>query len=112
MHYRSNDDESRLSTNTPVPSEDPASASSKSKKGDTDENYHLHVSKKMKVGCHVPCKSDQSQSIQKEKKGEKTPTLLADDLDFTDTVLMGLDSIDDAVLNGCNNFTNPFNFSK
>jgi hypothetical protein len=59
-----------------VPSEDPASASSKSKKGDADENYHLYVSKKMKAARHVPCKSDQSQSIQKEKKGEKSPTFL------------------------------------
>jgi hypothetical protein len=70
----SDDDESRLSTNTPVPSEDLAPASSKSKEGDVDENYHLHVSKKMKADCHVPCKSDQSQLIQKEKKGEKSPT--------------------------------------
>ncbi len=58
MHYTSDDDESRISTDTPVPSEDPASASSKSKKIYEDENYHLHVDKKMKAGSHVPCKSD------------------------------------------------------
>jgi hypothetical protein len=58
VHYTSDDDESRISTDTPVPSEDPASASSKSKKIYEDENYHLHVDKKMKAGSHVPCKSD------------------------------------------------------
>jgi hypothetical protein len=101
-----------LSTYTPVPSEDPVSASSKSEKGDADENYHLHVSKKMKAGHHVPRKSDQSQLVQKEKKGEKPTAFLDDDLNFLDTILMGLDSINDAVLNGCNDITNPFNFSK
>jgi hypothetical protein len=44
--YTSNNDKSRFSTNTPVPSEDPASASTKSKKTHKDDNYHLHVSKK------------------------------------------------------------------
>ncbi len=91
---------------------DQASASSKTKKGDADENYHLHVSKKMKAGRHVPHKSDQSQSIQKEKKGEKSPTFLGNDLNITDTLLMGLDSINDAVLNGRNDITNLFDFSK
>ncbi len=66
----------------------------------------------MKAGRHVPCKSDQSQLVQKEKKGEKSPTFLDDDLDFTDTVLMGLDSINDAVLNGRNDVMNLFDFSK
>jgi hypothetical protein len=56
--YTSDDDESPSSMDTLVPSEDPASASSKSEKDHEDENYHLHVSKKMKAGCHVPCKSD------------------------------------------------------
>ncbi len=49
---------------------------------------------------------------QKEKKGEKSPTFLNDDLNFTDTILMGLDFIDDAVHNGCNDITNWFDFSK
>ncbi len=57
-HYTSDDDESHLSTDTLVPSEDPASASSKSEKTHEDENHHLHVAKKMKAGSHVPCKSD------------------------------------------------------
>ncbi len=76
MRYTSNNDESRLSTNTPVPSEDPASASSEGKKTHEDENYHLHVDKKMKAGSHVPCKSDhqqqrtKSQSSQERKKEE------------------------------------------
>jgi hypothetical protein len=110
--YTSDDDESRLSTDTPVPSEDPASASSESKKGDADENYHLHVSKKMKAGHHVPCKSDQSQLVQKEKKGEKSPSFLDNDLNFLDTILMGLDSMDNAVLNGRDDVTNLFDYSK
>jgi hypothetical protein len=54
----------------------------------------------MKAGSHVPCKSDhrqqrtKSQSSQKGKKRETPPTFLDDDLDFTNTVLMELDSID------------------
>jgi hypothetical protein len=44
--YTSDDDKLRLITATPVPSEDPASASSESKKTHKDENYHLHVDKK------------------------------------------------------------------
>ncbi len=43
--YTNNNDKSRLSTDAPVPSEDPASASSKSKKNHKDEYYHLHVDK-------------------------------------------------------------------
>jgi hypothetical protein len=63
--YTSDNDESRLSTDTPVPSEDPESASSESKKTHKDENYHLHVDKKMKAGSHVPCKSDHRQQRTK-----------------------------------------------
>jgi hypothetical protein len=46
LHYTSDDDKLCISTDTPVPSEDPASASSKSKKSHEDENYHLHINKK------------------------------------------------------------------
>jgi hypothetical protein len=42
----------------------------------------------------------------------KPPTFLDNDLDFMDTILMGLDSIDDAVLKGPNDVTNPFNFNE
>ncbi len=65
-----------------------------------DKNYRLHVDKKLKVGSHVRHKSGhqqhrgKSQSSQKSKKGETPPTFLDDDLDFMDTILMGLDSID------------------
>jgi hypothetical protein len=44
----------------------------------------------------------------KEKKGEKPPTFLDNYLDFTDAILMGLESIDNAV----DDVTNPFDFSK
>ncbi len=70
----------------------------------------------MKAGGHVLCKFDhrqhgaKAQSSQKGKKGETPPTFLDDDLDFTDTVLMELDSID-ADLNRPNDVTNPFNFA-
>jgi hypothetical protein len=79
----------RISANTPVPSEDPASASSKSKKNHKDKNYHLQLN----AGSHVPHKSDhgqhgaKAQSSQKGKNGEMPPTFLDDDFDFTDTVL-------------------------
>jgi hypothetical protein len=56
-HYTSDDNESRASVDTPVPSEDPASASSKGKNHE-DENYHLHFDKKLKAGSHEPCKFD------------------------------------------------------
>jgi hypothetical protein len=113
--YTSEDDESRASIDTPVPSEDLASASSKSKTHE-DENYHLHVDKKLKAGIHVPCKSDhqqhrgKSQLSQKGKKGETSPTFMDDNLDFTDTALMELDSMD-ADLNRPDDVTNPFDFS-
>jgi hypothetical protein len=64
----------------------------------------------------VLCKSDhqqyrgKSQSSQKSKTGETPPTFLDDDLDFTDTVLMGLDSMD-ADLNRPDDVTNLFGFS-
>ncbi len=115
-HYTSNDDESRLSTDTPVPSEDPASSSSESKKNHEDENYHLHIAKKMKTGSHVPHKFDhrqqrtKSQLSQKGKKREAPPTFLDNDLDFVDTVLMGPDSIN-ADLKRPDDITNLFNFN-
>jgi hypothetical protein len=68
-------------------------------KNHEDENYHLHVDKKLKAGSHVPCKSDhpqhggRSKSSQKGKKGDASPLFMDDDLNFT-TVLMGLDSMD------------------
>jgi hypothetical protein len=55
--YTSNDNELCISADTPVPSEDPASASSESKTH-KDENYHPHFDNKLKAGSHVPCKSD------------------------------------------------------
>jgi hypothetical protein len=69
----------------------------------------------MKAGRRVLCKSDhqqhgaKAQSSQKGKKGETPPTFLDDDLNFMDTILMGLDSMD-ADLNRPDDVTNPFNF--
>jgi hypothetical protein len=117
VRYTSEDNESCFSTDAPAPSEDPASASSGSKEH-KDENYHLQASKRMKASGHVPCKSDylrqqrDPQTGHKEKKREKSPTFLDNDLDFTDAVLMGLESTKDAVLNGHDDVTNPFDFSK
>jgi hypothetical protein len=79
--YTSDDDESRASANTLVPSEDLASASSKGKNHE-GENYHLHVNKKLTAGSHSPCKSDhqqhrgRSKSSQKSKKEEASPTFM------------------------------------
>ncbi len=70
----------------------------------------------MKARRHVPCKSDHwwqsttSQSNQKGKKGETSPTFLDNDLNFTDTLLMGLDSMD-ADLKGPDDVVNPFDFN-
>ncbi len=64
----------------------------------------------------MPRKSDhqqhrtKSQLSQKGKKGETPHTFLDDDLDFTDTALMGLDSID-ADLDKPDDVTNPFGFN-
>jgi hypothetical protein len=55
--YTNDYDELRASVDVPVPSEDQASASIKDKNHE-DENYHLHVDKKLKAGSLVPCKSD------------------------------------------------------
>jgi hypothetical protein len=113
--YTSDNNKLRISTDTPVPSKDPASASSESKKNHEDENYHLHIDKKIKAGSHVPCKSDhrqhvaKAQSNQKGKKGEMPPTFFDDDLNFTDTILMGLDSMD-SDLNRPDDVTNPFDY--
>jgi hypothetical protein len=117
MRYTSKDDESHSSTDAPSPSEDPASASSGSEEHE-DEYYQLQASKRMKASGDVLCKSDypcqqrESQKGHKEKKGEKSPTFLDDDLDFTNAILIGLESINDAVLNGRNDVTNSFDFSK
>ncbi len=70
--YTSDNDKSHLSTDTPVPSEDPASASNKSKQTHKDENYHLHVAKKMKAGSHVPPKSDHRQQRTKSQLSQKS----------------------------------------
>ncbi len=50
-----------------------------------------------------------SQLSQKGKKGETPPTFLDNDLNFMDTVLVGLNSMD-ADLNRPDGITNPFNF--
>ncbi len=68
----------------------------------------------MKASGPVPRKSDyqhqqrEPQTGCKVKKGEKSPTFLYDNLDYTDAVLMELESIEDAV----NDVTNKFDFSK
>ncbi len=99
MHNTSDNDELRISVNMPVPSENPVSTSSKGENHE-DQNYHLHVNKKLKAGSHVHCKSDHQQHSgssklsQKGKKGYAPPTFMDNDLNFTDTVLMGLDSMD------------------
>jgi hypothetical protein len=114
-HYTGDNDESHISAAILVPSEDPVSASSKSKTHE-DENCHLHVNKKLKAGSHVPCKSDHLQHggkfqlSQKGKKGVMPPTFLDNDLDFMDTILMGLDSID-ADLSRPDDVTNLFDFN-
>jgi hypothetical protein len=70
----------------------------------------------MKLGSHVPCKSDhwqhgaKAQLSQKGKKGEMPPTFLDDDLNFTDTISIGLDSVD-ADLNRPDDITNPLDFN-
>jgi hypothetical protein len=116
VRYTSDDDELCASVDTPVPSEDPASASSKGKNHE-DENYHLHVDKKLKAGSHGPCKSDHQQhrgksnSSQKGKKGEASPTFMDEDLNFMDAILMGFNSMN-ADFNRPDDVTNPFDFSK
>ncbi len=110
--YTSDNHESGASVDMPVPSEDPASASSEGK----NHEYHLHFDKKLKARSHVLCKSDhqqhrsKSKSSQKGKKGEASPTFMDNDLNFLDTILMGLNSID-ADLNRPDDVTNPFDFN-
>jgi hypothetical protein len=47
----------------------------------------------------------------KRAKIEVSPTFMDDVIDITDTILLGLDSID-ADLKGPDEVTNPFNFDK
>ncbi len=116
MHCTSDNNGSRASVDTTVPSEDPMSASSEGKLN-RDENYHLQGDKKMKAGFHVPCMSDYRQhrgkpkSSQRGRKREASSTFMDNNLNFTDTILMGLDSID-ADLKGPYDIINLFNFDK
>jgi hypothetical protein len=88
----------------------------RSKKTHKDANYHLHVAKTMKAGSHVPRKSEhrqqrtKSQLSQKGKKGEMPHTFLDNDLNFMDTILMGLNSID-ADLKRPDDIRNPYDFN-
>jgi hypothetical protein len=71
--------------------------------------------KKLKAGC-VVVKSLASLTLtaklsQEGKMKEQFPSFLDDDLYFTDTILMGLDSID-ADLKRPDNVVNLFNFDK
>jgi hypothetical protein len=61
--------------------------------------------------CLASLTGEASFSQVKKEKRETTPTILDDDFDFADTVLMGLDSMDDAVLKGPDDVSNPFNFN-
>ncbi len=69
------------------------------------------------VGYRVPHKSDhqehrrKSKLSQKGKKKETSPTFLYDDLDFTDIILMGINSID-TDLKRPDDVMNLFNFDK
>jgi hypothetical protein len=71
--------------------------------------------KKLKAGCVVMVPfarlTINGQVESKRKKGETSPTNLDNDFDFVDTVLMGLDSMDGAVLKGPDDVTNPFDFN-
>jgi hypothetical protein len=64
----------------------------------------------------MPCKSDhrqhrgRSKLSQNGKKVKVPPTFMDNDLDFMDTVLMGLNSMD-ADLSRPDEVTNPFNFN-
>ena len=70
----------------------------------------------MKAGSHVPRKSEhrqqrtKSQLSQKGKKGEMPHTFLDNDLNFMDTILMGLNSID-ADLKRPDDIRNPYDFN-
>jgi hypothetical protein len=64
--YTSDDDELRATVDMPVPSEDPASASSEGKNHE-DENYHLHVDKKLKAGSSIGAGPSQVKRVKKEK---------------------------------------------
>ncbi len=111
-HHTSDEDKSCASVDTPVPSESTASVSSSEGQNHKDENYQLHVDKKLKAGSHVHCRQHRgnSQSSQKGKKGDASPTFMDDDLDFTDAILMGLNSMD-ADLKKTDDITNLFDFN-
>ncbi len=61
--------------------------------------------------CLASLTGGASSSRVKKKKVETSPTILDDDFYFVDTVLMGLDSMDGAVLKGPDDVTNLFDFN-
>ncbi len=65
----------------------------------------------MLLWCPLQSLTSTAKLSQEGKKKETFPSFLDDDLYFTDTILMGLDSID-ADLKRPDDVTNPFNFDK
>jgi hypothetical protein len=81
-----------------------------------DKNYHLHFDKKIEgrlCCCGSLCKSDHQQPSQVKRAKQKRHFLHSWTTisNFTDAVLMGLNSID-ADLNRPDDITNLFNFDK
>jgi hypothetical protein len=87
--------------------------------GPVSNRYHVYHAPSLQNKSHdqgsvsvepkvrVPYVGTRHQGFQQEA----SPTFMDDDLNFTDTIFMRLDSID-ADLNGPDDTTNPFNFNK
>jgi hypothetical protein len=80
-----------------------------------DKNYHLHFDKTLKAGCaavgSLTSLTSTAKSSQQSEKKEMFPSFLDDDLYFTDTILIELNSID-ADLKRPDDITNLFVFDK
>jgi hypothetical protein len=79
-----------------------------------DKNYHLHFDERLKAGCVVVVSlASLTIDSQVKSKGQKERDISfilgQQSLYFTDTIIMGLDSID-ADLKRPDDVTNPFNF--
>ncbi len=104
------DEQHRQSTDTVLSNNETSTSCNNNNK---DKNYYFHFDKNWKydvlLWCPLQVWPSTSKSSQKSKKKETFPSFLDDNLYFTDTVWMGLDSIS-ADLKRPDDVTNPFDF--
>ena len=107
-------DERRTRSTDAVPNDNKASASCDD--NNEDKNYQLHFDKKFEgrlCCCGSLRKTDHRRPsrVKRAKRKRRFLHFWTTISDFVETVLMGLDSMDGAVLKGPDDVTNPFDFN-